>query len=740
MRCFAWLCLLISTQAIALPSGKKWFLTPCTATCRAGTQCVDGKCVPEFRIAASIDNQGGMTIHGAGVAYSAFVERAPEVFKNWTKTRVSMCSTRCDMAYAGTFSSPSGVAAVNRTDGLNNVIWLSGAAWRYSQSTLALTTRTWHVETGEIHDVDMEINANQSWAADERAGSYDIESMLLHEVGHFIGIDHTPSSFDAVMYPHIPQGAARRTLQAPDIADVCEIYPGAPGGQGEPCTMASMCTESRVCEGRSGTSSLICTKDCSKIGDVCPTGFVCQNSTSGMACLPQVGAPDQCKHCSSGQDCSSGLCLRENTTGVTYCSRNCIDASQCDVGFQCETLPEGKFCIPSTQCKNQCTSGAECTIGFSCKDTACTPTGNAGDRCEISLWCKACNTCVRDAIDPQIGFCRSCCGGGSGDGLCKGCPNNNCGADAGFVCTQLTNLVDSVCFSAAPAPGACQSCDGTTCAEGLSCVAGRCHSACSPESPGSCAACYTTGTATGVCACNDEVAVKGEPCGTVAGGGISVCGGGLACVGSPQKICRSICDKTAASSCRTGESCQNVDGVEVCMPGSPGSRCAACLGDNSCGPGLTCYLGRCYESCNVNLGSSCSSCVATQSPIGVCACDDQLSAVNEACSSEPSVHGCQAGTRCIDGTCRSPCDVANPLACPDLTQCMPYAGSNYCMKSLPPDPGGNTGGGGSTGKLPDGGIVSTSDQGCGCESVDALSLILVTMITIAMAASRRSAR
>lgn len=739
---------LIASSAFAVPSGRKWALGACAPSCANGTQCVNSKCVPVYRLAASVDNTGGTSLNG-GVPYSTFTTRAVEAFRNWTASRVSACTTIWDSVSGGTFSSPQGTTAVNGMDSTNNVIWLSGASWRYSGATLGLTTTSYYVADAEIFDADMELNNNVTWSTTGGANDYDMESVVLHEAGHFLGLDHTPGSSIAVMYPNVIYGQQKRVLEAPDTNDLCSVYPGGPGGQGSSCTATSQCTGGRVCEGRTGATSKICTQDCTATGQSCPTGYTCQASTNGFACLPQVGAPDQCKFCTSGQDCSTGVCLRTLATGVTYCSLTCTDTAQCGTGYTCTQTASGGYCLPNGSCTNQCTTATQCALGYTCTGGTCTPTGNTGDRCEVSTWCRNCNVCVLEPGSTSVAFCRACCGGGSAQGFCNGCTNTMC--SGGLSCTGLSNGLDSVCIGGASGPGICQACNSGQCAQGLSCVAGRCHSPCNPANPGQCAACFNLGGGNGVCGCSDEVATLGEPCGNIAGG-IAVCGTGLVCVGSPQTICRATCNISDPSSCRTGESCQLVGGVGVCLPGSEGSKCAPCTNAGTCNSGLTCYFGRCYEPCNINVGTTCRTCVQTEANgTGVCACADQISNENEVCGNQPEVKSCQPGTLCINGLCRSECDPMAPFNCPTGTNCVGYAGKNYCVEQSTGGgtggggTGGGTGGGGGGGRTGGGagggsggsGGGSVSSQGCGCSSAAPVVLWPALLVLLRRRRARR---
>jgi MYXO-CTERM domain-containing protein len=92
--------------------------------------------------------------------------------------------------------------------------------------TLAITTLSINVDTGDIYGVDVELNSALAdfTTTDEDVG-IDLESIVTHEAGHFLGLDHS-TTFDAVMREdYRPGDLAPRTLKPDDIAGICSIYP-----------------------------------------------------------------------------------------------------------------------------------------------------------------------------------------------------------------------------------------------------------------------------------------------------------------------------------------------------------------------------------------------------------------------------------------------------------------------------------------------------------------------------------
>jgi hypothetical protein len=109
-----------------------------------------------------------------------------------------------------------------------NIILFQDNKWDYAgvDNTLAKTTVTFDDDTGEILDADIEINhAYNQFTINDDLVEYDLESVLTHEVGHFIGLDHSPD-FSATMFAGYEPGTTeQRTLEEDDILAACAVYP-----------------------------------------------------------------------------------------------------------------------------------------------------------------------------------------------------------------------------------------------------------------------------------------------------------------------------------------------------------------------------------------------------------------------------------------------------------------------------------------------------------------------------------
>jgi hypothetical protein len=150
-----------------------------------------------------------------------------------TRSFTAWSDLECETGYATIAFSELEEAECKRTEyndgGKNsNIILFQDNKWDYksADNTLAKTTVTFDAETGEIFDADIEINhAYNNFTISDEIVDYDLESVLTHEVGHLIGLDHTPD-YAATMYAgYEPGSMEQRSLEADDILGACTAYP-----------------------------------------------------------------------------------------------------------------------------------------------------------------------------------------------------------------------------------------------------------------------------------------------------------------------------------------------------------------------------------------------------------------------------------------------------------------------------------------------------------------------------------
>ncbi len=104
----------------------------------------------------------------------------------------------------------------------DNIVLFRDSRSDLTATTVALTTTVANISTGEILDVDVEINsaAFDFYVGEpgERAGAHDLQLVLNHELGHFLGLSHTlePGALMRAEYD-----AADREPAADDIAGIC---------------------------------------------------------------------------------------------------------------------------------------------------------------------------------------------------------------------------------------------------------------------------------------------------------------------------------------------------------------------------------------------------------------------------------------------------------------------------------------------------------------------------------------
>ncbi|HEX6029823.1 MAG TPA: matrixin family metalloprotease [Tepidiformaceae bacterium] len=172
-----------------------------------------------------------VSYNAAGAAAGFGEADIEEDLKVWS----SVPGSAFRFAYGG--PTDSGASVQDGTNDGKNVI-----AWRHldcqAGCVLGVTTKT------EMHEADIVLNSNpQAKLGNGSAGTTEARSVLLHELGHMAGLDHSCALFactdaeqDAVMY--FQYRGPKHTLAADDVAGLTALYPvGAAPQGGQPRTL-----------------------------------------------------------------------------------------------------------------------------------------------------------------------------------------------------------------------------------------------------------------------------------------------------------------------------------------------------------------------------------------------------------------------------------------------------------------------------------------------------------------------
>jgi hypothetical protein len=225
-----------------------------------------------------------------------------------------------------------------------------------------------------IVEADIYLNADTfSWSDAPTEGHVTLEPVLLHELGHVLGLlhpcgDDAPSvpacnddpAFDVVMNP--AYSAERTAPTDDDLAGICVLYGQQVAGckTDADCQAAQSCSPDGACVAGSlpiGVScggdrdcesgqcaDEVCTQPCTEAAD-CPADSSCSVKAGVGACTSALR--DLGESCSQSEECATRQCVLDQQ-GKGYCTRSCTADDVCPQNWTCGAAHAEQVCIPHT--------------------------------------------------------------------------------------------------------------------------------------------------------------------------------------------------------------------------------------------------------------------------------------------------------------------------------------------------------------------------------------------------------
>ncbi len=239
------------------------------------------------------------------------VQVVHDAFAKWT----SIDCADVAVEFAGSTNATSVISTGAQLNGKNELIWVDTAAWQYGPYVLGVTAPVFS-QTGAIQEADIAFNDySAQWALSPAPNKVDAMSIVLHEEGHWFGVQHnlypTPGNPET-MAPAWNGTTQARSLEKDDQLALCFLYPK--GGQFT-CTSDTECPA--VLDVVAGQEKYV-----SYFG--CDNGTCAQGQggpTGAQSCAGRCGAFDQTAGCQCDDQCAQyGDCCPD---ACTECNVGC---------------------------------------------------------------------------------------------------------------------------------------------------------------------------------------------------------------------------------------------------------------------------------------------------------------------------------------------------------------------------------------------------------------------------------
>jgi hypothetical protein len=212
----------LSIAVIAVIIGTPLFGYVSRKSVVTGGQIVIDKWAPSsFPITWRMNPTRGSNVTGSGDLEGAF----RQAFQSW-----SAISTAAIAFTEAPMSAPSMRPGLDQVNLITTN--LTAAEWAvFGVDAMSLTNVMSSVTTGQILEADIVFNPSIAFSTESTTSvnQSDLQAFATHEIGHLLGLDHTPLA-SAVMFPLAAGGSLSRTLTADDTIGVSTLYPTAAFG------------------------------------------------------------------------------------------------------------------------------------------------------------------------------------------------------------------------------------------------------------------------------------------------------------------------------------------------------------------------------------------------------------------------------------------------------------------------------------------------------------------------------
>lgn len=213
-------------------------------------------------------------------------------------------------------------------DGMNVIYCVSNPEeWAFGAGAAGATLWIPQQNEDDPMEVDLALNAAELIWKDGGGSALesdvlDPQALITHELGHWLGMSHTPDPYATMYFATLPN-AMQRTLAADDKAGLCSIYPSGY----EECESDADCMGEEYCKGIQGI----------------PVCHEPHEGPGGFCSLEYLNCDAMCWV--SFYECEQ-ICYFTSAQYEGYCSPLCGEQQpECPAGFLCTPVEEYEISI-----------------------------------------------------------------------------------------------------------------------------------------------------------------------------------------------------------------------------------------------------------------------------------------------------------------------------------------------------------------------------------------------------------